>query len=138
MAVNLNNPKDMEKANFQQHPSKDANTERFVADETAHGKLDTIAAGLGTSNTTTTTDNISVPLANTEQSYTLPANTKKFIIRARGNSRIQLAYSVGLSGTTFRTVDPGSDFTDTNFYTNQTIYFQLSKAGDVVELVISV
>lgn len=130
-----NNQKDREWANFQQHPSRPKNTERFVADETAHTKLDAINAALGGSNDTTATMfNVSMPVSGTEYSQALPANCKKFIIRSRSKGKIQLAYTTGESGTKYITINPGATFEDNNLYVSQTIYFQSSKNTDILEL----
>lgn len=89
----------------------------------------------GATNTTTTILNVSVPLAGTEVSQLLPANTKGFVLRARGKGKLQIAFASGQSGTTFLTVPPGANYKDENFYSSQTLYFQSSKAGETVEII---
>ena len=75
-------------------------------------------------------------LATTEYSYTFPANTKRFSLRTRGNAKIQLAFVPGQSGINFSTVFPGNKYEETNLnLTALTIYFQSSKAGEIVEIV---
>lgn len=78
--------------------------------------------------------NIAVPAANTEQSYALPANTKRYMLRARGNARIQLAYVALQSGTNFMTVAPGNVYEIDNVSTSVTIYFQLNKSSETLEV----
>lgn len=118
--------------------SEDLGIDRRVNDSIAHNKLDTIAAGLGISNTTTTIINASIALANTEVSQILPVNTKKFSFRSRSKGTIKLAYNVGETSTDYITVTPGNTYSDTNFYNAQTIYFQSTKAGDTLEIVVHV
>lgn len=133
MAIS-NNRKDRDNAAYRENPN-DQGTDRRVADLDAHSKLDTIAGALGVSPTTATIYNITITLANTEQSQVLPANTKKFIIKTRGNGKLQLAYNLGDSGTIYLTVPPGSSYEDINLYTAQTLYFQSPKVGEIVELI---
>ena len=108
-----------------------------VSDSTTHDKLDTVIANLGGSvDTTPDIQNISVPNKDTEQNYTLPTNTKGFILRSRSKATLRLAYGALETNTKYLTIPAGNSFTDSNFYTSQTIYFQSSKDGDVVELVV--
>ena len=87
-------------------------------------------------NTTVTIFNKSVPTASTEESQTLPANTKEFILRVRGNkANLQLAYTATESGSKFITVRKGAVYKDSNFYTGQTIYFQTDVGSQTVEII---
>jgi len=115
--------------------TNDGGTDRRVNDQIAHDKLDTIASGLGVSNTTPTILNISIPNADTEVSQILPANTKRFIMRSRNKSTIKFSFTSTESGTKFITIPPGATYEDENFYTNLTVYFQSSKMGDTLELI---
>ena len=45
--------------------------------------------------------NTTLGVAGAESTIALGAGTKRFQLRARGNAKLQLAYSVGESGTTF-------------------------------------
>lgn len=84
---------------------------------------------------TPTIVNINVALANTEQSYALPANTKRFFIQARGNAKIQLAFTSSQSGTNYITISPGSKYEEKSVQlSSTTLYFQLNKAGQEVEI----
>lgn len=81
--------------------------------------------------------NISVPLANTEQSYLLPANTKRFVMRVRdGLAQIKLAYVSGTTGTVYRTVDMGASYESglIDAPSGFTVYFQLTKASKIIEI----
>lgn len=133
MAIS-NNFRDRDRDSFKEN-AIDGGTDRRTCDIVAHDKLDTIATGLGVSNTTPTIFNKSIPIANTEVSQALPANTKRFEFRSRSKARIQLAYSSGDSGTTYISIMPGKTYVDENFYSAQTIYFQSTKAGDTLEIV---
>jgi len=109
---------------------------RFVIDNLTHDKLDVIAAALGAAvNTTAQIDNETIALSNTEQSFVLPANTKRFLIRNRANNDLRLSYASGGTATDWVTIRKNAVFEDVNFYTSQTIYFQSSNASDVIEIV---
>jgi hypothetical protein len=76
-----------------------------------------------------------VTLANTEYSYTFPANTKKFSLRTRGNARLQVAFVATQSGSNFITVYPGNTYEEIGLkITGITAYFQSNKAGETVEI----
>lgn len=87
-------------------------------------------------NTTVVIANEDIIAANTEQSYALPTNTKKFILRNRGNSDIRLAFNSGetVSGN-YLTLKGTAVYWDDNFYASQSIYFQSPNADDVIEIV---
>lgn len=111
-------------------------TYRAVCDEIAHGKLDQVIAGLGGSvDTTATIFNVNVISAGNEVAQALPANTKKFLIRSRNKGRLRLAYSLGGTNTSYLTIPTGSSYEDAEFYVSQTLYFQSTKPGDVIEIV---
>jgi hypothetical protein len=97
-------------------------------------KLDDVISALGgSSELIPTINNINV-LANTETSFNLPANTKKFIIKSRDKGKVLFSFTNG--GTTsneYITVPQGAVFTDVNSYISQTIYFSSNKV-DVIEL----
>ena len=93
-------------------------------------------ASIGTPPSTSVTQfNIILGTINTEQSQVLPANTKGFILKSRGLSLLKISYTVAESGTKFITVPKTGVFTDNNFYSSQTIFFQSPQTGDVVEIV---
>lgn len=77
--------------------------------------------------------NVACPVAGTEYSQALPANTRRFIIRARKSSKILFAYQPAASE--YVTIEMGVSFEDTNLYISQTIYFRNSKADEVIEIV---
>jgi len=107
-----------------------------TCDSDALIELKAILAALGgSSNTTSTTFNITLGPVNTEQSQALPANTKGFILKSRNNAPLKISYVATESGTKYVTLNKNGVFTDDNFYTAQTIYFQSPNTGDVVEIV---
>jgi hypothetical protein len=74
-------------------------------------------------------------LVNTEYSYAFPANTKRFNVRARGNAKLQIAFTSGQSGSLFKTIFPGSIYEEIDVkLTGITIYFQSNKAGETIEI----
>lgn len=79
--------------------------------------------------------NVTVAAANVEQSHTFPADTKTFLIQARGNGKLKLAYAPGTSGTSYLTLFPGTYHArDDINRASTTIYFQSPVAGLVVEM----
>lgn len=86
---------------------------------------------------TPTLANISAATANTEYSYILPTNTKRFIFKARGLSKVQLTYTSGSSGTTYATLSPGSVYEESGIYSAAatTLYFQTSTASETLEII---
>lgn len=84
--------------------------------------------------TSPTIANVPILVANTEQSYAFPANTKRFIIRVRGMGRLQLSFVAAQSGTNFITIYPGNAHEEAGLNViSTTIYFQCSKT-EVVEI----
>ena len=79
--------------------------------------------------------NVSIPTANTEVAFALPAKTLEFFMRPRTPCQIQLAYAAGQSGTTYVTIPPRTNWKEDKFYTAQTIYFQTDLAGVTLEIV---
>lgn len=77
--------------------------------------------------------NIQANNANTEYSYTLPSDTKKFLIQAR-LGKLRLAFNSGGSNTTYITINYGCSYIVENIKTSATLYFQSNKANDVVEI----
>lgn len=126
---------DRDKAAYKENAT-DGGLDRRVTDVTSQEKLDAIANALGAAtNTTATIINVAVATANTEVSQLLPTNTKSFILKARGNSKIQMSFISGDSGTTFVTIPKGAVYTDDKFYTSLTVYFQTSNGGETVEII---
>ena len=86
--------------------------------------------------TTGKVENATISIANTEQSHTFPANTKSFLIQARGNGKIKLSFDSGTSGTIFWTIPNGTYYGSPEFSSpSLTIYFQSPVTGLVVELI---
>jgi hypothetical protein len=80
-------------------------------------------------------ENFITVLANTEYSYTFPANTKRFSLNARGNAKIQLSYVAGQSNIKFKTVFAGNLYEESSLtVATLTIYFQTNKNGEILEI----
>lgn len=110
--------------------------DRAVCDEITHEKLDQVIAGVGGGvDTTATIFNVNIISAGVEQSQALPANTKRFIIRSRNNAQLRLAYTTGGTSSSYLTIPRGNSFEDEEYYASQTIYFQSTQPGDVIEIV---
>lgn len=70
----------------------------------------------------------------TEASQVLTSGTKQLTIRVRGNSNLQISFSVGQSGTNFITIPARASYTITDINFSGTIYFQADKPSQVVEV----
>lgn len=83
-------------------------------------------------------NNVPLAAANTEYSLALPANTKRFMLKLRQRSILQVAYTVGDSATKYFTLWPGCVYTEEslNFSSGITLYVQSPTASQMVELVV--
>lgn len=79
--------------------------------------------------------NVVCTLAATEYSFTLPTATKKLKIRARGYSRIQLTDISGNTATNFFTIWPGECYEDEILTSAIVLYFEVSKANEIIEII---
>lgn len=80
-------------------------------------------------------DNLSVPLANTEVSYTLPTNTRRFILKNRSSGMLKLSYTSGQSGVKWFSIEPGNSYSETNISKpSLTIYLQSPTANQILEI----
>jgi hypothetical protein len=81
-------------------------------------------------------NNIAVPLANTEVTFTFPTGTKRFELRLRNTARLQLSFVAGQSGTNYWTVNGGSVYGEDgiNPATTLSIYVQTASAGSLLEI----
>lgn len=70
----------------------------------------------------------------TEASQALTSGTKQFTIKVRGESNLQLAFNSGESGTNYISVPACGSYTVTDINLTGTIYFQVDKASQVVEI----
>ena len=88
---------------------------------------------------TPTTVNVSMPLANTEYSYTLPAGTRKFMVKLRSATsdlKLNIGKTASLSGTTFVTVPAGGNYFEENVNSEvgTILYFQSPDALQTAEI----
>lgn len=85
---------------------------------------------------TPTIYNVTSPgTANTEFSQALSANTKQFMIRVRGNAKLQFSFASGTSGSNFITIPPGSNYHAEGVdVASATIYMQANKASQTIEI----
>jgi hypothetical protein len=88
------------------------------------------------SNTVTTIYNKILTLANTEYFLVLPVNTKKFLLKCRSSFPVKLSYLSGDSGILFLTIPSGTTYIDNSFYSSQTLYYQSSQSGIILEIVV--
>lgn len=92
-----------------------------------------IDVNVGTVNTPTI-DNLVMGEANIEVPYVLPQFTKRFKLRARGLSKIQLSYTTGETNTNFITISPGTVYEERDFSILTNMYFRASKANEIIEI----
>ena len=87
--------------------------------------------------TTPVIANQTITSANTEYSYALPANTKRFKIQNRNEGLIKLSYTSGQSGTNYWTIFPGQQYDGENISNTATLtlYYQSTKAAQLLEVV---
>lgn len=100
------------------------------------GSINVVAATGGASNPLI--QNISLLLADTEYTITIPSGTKKFAIRSRtGLPKMQLSYIAGQSSSNFITIYPGNIYTENDLLLQASInvYIQSSKASQIIEVV---
>lgn len=101
--------------------------------------------GSGSSTSTVTIDevsvptvaNVSMPLADTEYSYTLPVNTQVVRLMTRGCAKLQLSYTATESGTTYITIPSGVwyELPKLKAAASVTLYFRApNKSNETLEI----
>lgn len=80
--------------------------------------------------------NVTLTLANTEYPVVFPNGTQRFMVKVRGsNSKLQVAWNSGQSGTNYFTVERGVVLREESIIlTGKTIYIQAPVAGTVIEV----
>lgn len=86
-------------------------------------------------NTTPVVYNLTLTLANTEYIFTLPANCKGFLFRNRNHFETKFSFTALTSGTVYATLEPRAVFTNSDYYTSQSVYFQSPSAGGTLEII---
>lgn len=87
--------------------------------------------------TSPTVANVSIPTANIEQSYTFPADTKRFFLKLRSPSSatLKVAYTASTSGTVFLSLSPSAGYFEGEIdAVSLTIFFQSTLAGEILEI----
>lgn len=89
---------------------------------------------VGAANPTIT--NVDMLVGGTEYSYVLPTGTKKFQIRTRGGSKLQVAYIPGDTATTYITVPRFCFYSESELSTTSlTVYFVSTENNEIAEIV---
>lgn len=79
--------------------------------------------------------NIPCAAASTEYSHSFQADTKKYTIRARGSSKIQLSFVSGTTNTNFLTIPSGVTASEDQVKASSlVIYFQTDKNNETIEI----
>lgn len=98
-------------------------------------QLEILAAAIVYRSTTPINYSVTMTLANTEYSQTLPTQCKKFTIKCRGEYDIKLAFAVNESGTNYMTIPtPQNYWEDLIRDASLTLYFQCGTAAQVAEI----
>lgn len=87
--------------------------------------------------TTPNIENINIPSANTEQSFTFPTETARYRFKIRdGKAKARISYVSGESGTNFWTVERGAFYEENEVDASGglTIYFQTTHGNVVAEI----
>jgi hypothetical protein len=79
--------------------------------------------------------NIALPLANTEYSYLLNRDVKKFLLQDRGTNDIKLAFKEGESGTNYFTLKGASVYFEDGICGPIWLYMQSPSTDSVVEII---
>lgn len=79
--------------------------------------------------------NVPAASAGTEYSFAFPTGTIKFKLRARGTSKLQLAYVLGDTATDYFTLIAGNSYDESMDVSGKTIYFLANKNTEVVEII---
>lgn len=79
--------------------------------------------------------NVVIAAADVEQSFTFPANTRRFVIKPRGHGKIRLAHIATESASNYLTIWPGAFYCSPEFAASaKTIYFQSPVEGLSIEM----
>ena len=79
--------------------------------------------------------NLTLTIANTEYSQTLPNNVRKLAVRLRNNAQsAKMAFASGTSGTAYITIDNLVPYDDMIGVATLVLYFQSPDAGAVMEI----
>lgn len=78
--------------------------------------------------------NLEIAAANIEQSQALPANTKEFMIKTRGQGLLKIAFISNGSGTNYITIPGNAVFHTSQVFESLTVYFQSPTVGTIVEI----
>ena len=85
--------------------------------------------------TTPVIQNVVIALADTEQSISVAADTKKVYVNARGSSVLRLAFTVGGTTTSYRVIRAGFIYESPALSgTGLTLYVQSNQAAETVEV----
>lgn len=97
-----------------------------------------VNATVSTSNVgTPTIFNVLASIKGDEYSQVLPNNTGQFLLKARNSAKLQISFISGTTGTNYLTVYPGSIYkVESVKITGKTVYFQSSKDGTDVEIIV--
>jgi len=80
--------------------------------------------------------NVSVTLANTEYTVTIPASARRFRLQARAQTTLKISDAVGQSGTTYFTLHPYNTYGVDSIKGSSTInlYVQSTRPNQVIEV----
>lgn len=111
--------------------SYDAISGQFKFLRSINGRL-LVDASIGNVSTETVA-NVELTLADTEYSYTLPANTGSYMVKTKSGHDFKYSPVAGQSGITYLTL-PVYEKNGVEPITTRIIYFQSNRAGEVMEI----
>lgn len=81
--------------------------------------------------------NVTITLANTEYSYTLPAGTTRFLFKLRSSGvPAKICFVSGVSGITYRNLSNGKTYEEKDIKKGDNIlYFQAPSANQTAEII---
>jgi len=80
--------------------------------------------------------NVDAIVKDTQYSQLLPDGTGQFLLRARNNAKLQIAYTSGQTNSNYLTVISGNIYmVEAVKLTGKTVYFQANKDNTIVEIV---
>jgi hypothetical protein len=78
--------------------------------------------------------NLLLVLANTEYSFKLSSNVRRFLVRAREAVAFKLSFQANESATNYLGILSGEQWTEEEVYGDVTLYIQTTEANTTIEI----
>ena len=119
--------------------AKEETSSPYAGSQVIYGKDGTTLEPMAPPAQTPTVYVVTLTSADTEYSFTLPANTKKFTIQTRESADVRIATETGKVATStdpYFTLKAGNIWWEDGLNTSATLYFASSTAGVHVEIIV--